>query len=506
MGGMSFLVHAVGFFNDSYDLFVMSIVNVILESQYGGDVYTKTMASTVSAAVFAGSVIGQLLFGYYADRLGRRKIMISTVALLIFGGLLCTTAYAPTPTGLFYCIAFYRFILGVGIGGEYPLSSTATAENSNTEGRGRAVSSTFSMQGVGQLVAAILANLLIQCLANSHDKEYEPARLETIWRILFGFGTIPAILILYPRFKAEESVHFRKANGGETGQDSFMSPTTKLAAEKHIDIHTDLPSLRMRIAFILRHYGGRLFGCAGTWFLFDIVFYSQAIFAASVLKTIGVKDDSPPLNVVSLQYVFLALGALPGYLVAILLIDRMGRKTMQLQGFVVMTILFTVLGAFWNDIVTQPIVFLVLYGLTFFFMNFGPNTTTFILPVESFPTPLRATCHGFSAAAGKVGAFIGAYSFEHLKVAFGPGAVFLICAAICAISVPITYWFVEDRTGDLAILDVELQKFLESENFETRHRLSIAFEKSMDAQGITPQHLSKGLLSPIELKSPRNQP
>jgi len=55
--------------------------------------------------------------------------------------------------------------------------------------------------------------------------------------------------------------------------------------------------------------------------------------------------------------------------------------------------------------------FVVMYGLTFFFANFGPNSTTFIVPAEVFPARLRSTCHGISAAAGKAGAIIGAFGF-----------------------------------------------------------------------------------------------
>ncbi|KAF3328220.1 inorganic phosphate transporter [Carex littledalei] len=57
--------------------------------------------------------------------------------------------------------------------------------------------------------------------------------------------------------------------------------------------------------------------------------------------------------------------------------------------------------------------FVVMYGLTFFFANFGPNTTTFIIPAEIFPARLRSTCHGISAACGKAGAIVGAFGFQY---------------------------------------------------------------------------------------------
>lgn len=58
--------------------------------------------------------------------------------------------------------------------------------------------------------------------------------------------------------------------------------------------------------------------------------------------------------------------------------------------------------------------FVVMYSLTFFFANFGPNATTFVVPAEIFPARFRSTCHGISAASGKLGAIVGAFGFLYL--------------------------------------------------------------------------------------------
>lgn len=460
-GATNFCVRAIGFFNDAYDLFVMSIVNVILEEQYP-NAYTSGMKSAVSTGVFVGSVLGQLVFGYYADQLGRRRIMIATAALLIVGGFLCTFAYGGSATNTLWMLALSRALLGFGIGGEYPLSCTATAEASSTKNRGQAVSATFSMQGVGQLAAALFGNLLVQCLANSQTGEYDDTNLEIIWRLLFGLGTVPALFILYPRFKAEESHHFTKKQDTTIEAGSTVPSISTVHDQPTLDFHKICPTLGSRLHFICKNYGKRLIGTAGTWFLFDIVFYAQSIFAATVFQSLKMGDAS--LQMVTLKSVFLAMGALPGYFVAIYAIDKIGRRNMQLQGFFFMTIIFTVLGIFWDTIKHSGAWFLILYALTFFFSNFGPNTTTFLLPVEAFPTPLRATCHGFSAAMGKVGAIVGSSMFVPLMESLGTGPVFLICAAICAISLPITWIFVQDRTGDLSLLDDELDVFLNQQH------------------------------------------
>ena len=97
-------------------------------------------------------------------------------------------------------------------------------------------------------------------------------------------------------------------------------------------------------------------------------------------------------------------GSLPGYWTAILTIDTLGRKPLQLLGFVILTLLFCVLGFYYHHLSEGSL--LALYVIAQFFFNWGPNTTTFIVPGECFPTRYRSTGHGLSAAFGKIGAII----------------------------------------------------------------------------------------------------
>lgn len=100
--------------------------------------------------------------------------------------------------------------------------------------------------------------------------------------------------------------------------------------------------------------------------------------------------------------------------------------------------------------------FMVLYGLTFFFSNFGPNTTTFIIPAELFPARFRSTCHGISGASGKVGAIIGSVGFlwaSHNKKedgypkAIGMTASLIILGGVCLVGMVVTYLFTLETKG-----------------------------------------------------------
>ena len=107
-----------------------------------------------------------------------------------------------------------------------------------------------------------------------------------------------------------------------------------------------------------------------------------------------------------------------GYLLAAFTIDRIGRKLMQAGGFAVLAAAFAGLWLI-PGATTTVLPFALLFGATYFFAEFGPNTTTFVYAAEIFPVRVRTTSHGIAAAAGKLGAFAGTYALTALLPAIG---------------------------------------------------------------------------------------
>lgn len=121
------------------------------------------------------------------------------------------------------------------------------------------------------------------------------------------------------------------------------------------------------------------------------------------------------------------------------------RRTIQYMGFTMMTVCLLILAVAYNPLRENAIwAFIFIYALMFFFANFGPNTTTFIIPGECFPTRYRSTCHGLSAASGKAGAIVGLYAFGNIATncgyptALGTLAVFMFAGLLCTYFVPET--------------------------------------------------------------------
>ena len=109
---------------------------------------------------------------------------------------------------------------------------------------------------------------------------------------------------------------------------------------------------------------------------------------------------------------------------------------------------------------------LFIFGLTFFFTNFGPNTTTFIIPSEIYPHAVRATCHGLSAASGKAGAITGSAGFPPSIAALGLDGVMYICAAIAASGFGVTWGLLDKKLVDAAAARPQENKYVANSDIE----------------------------------------
>ncbi len=133
-------VSGMGFFTDAYDLFVIGIVVVLLKPEWG---LSTTQVSLLNSVTLAASAVGAIVFGRIADILGRKKIYGYEVLILAIGAL--ASAFAPN----FWFLLVCRAVLGIGIGGDYPVSATIMSEYSGKKSRGKMVGLVFAMQGAG---------------------------------------------------------------------------------------------------------------------------------------------------------------------------------------------------------------------------------------------------------------------------------------------------------------------------------------------------------------------
>ncbi|KAA8499835.1 putative inorganic phosphate transporter 1-6 [Porphyridium purpureum] len=405
------LALSLGFVGDAYDLFVVNLVIKNLEQVYEQTGWDASHASLVASAALVGTLVGQLSFGMLADRFGRRPLFILCAFLTCCGSALSALSSrlrSLSPWPLVIQLVLFRLLLGVGIGGEYPLSATVAFETSKRP-PGEAATSVlgvFCMQGVGLVLCPVVYLILLA--------SHMPQTLT--WRIALFIGALPSLLAFVLRFRLHESDEYENVT---TTARNRVSSATRVVRDDTIASHS-----------------WTLFGTASAWFLLDVTFYANALAQSQVTDLAGVTSS---LHSDCIQALQMALLALPGYALSYMFAVRLGVRNVQMAGFALLAVLYTVLALFWPTLKTW---FTLLYGLTFLFSNFGPNATTFCLAAMVFPTQIRSTCHGISAAAGKAGALIGAAALRPIALAAGLEAVFGCCATISLVGAVITALFI----------------------------------------------------------------
>ncbi|KAL5713818.1 Inorganic phosphate transporter 1-4 [Ranunculus cassubicifolius] len=436
------VISGMGFFTDAYDLFCISLVTKLLGRIYyhvEGSAKPGTLPPNVSAAVngvaLCGTLVGQLLFGWLGDKLGRKRVYGWTLFIMVICSICSGLSFGSDPKTVMASLCFFRFFLGVGIGGDYPLSATIMAEYSNKKTRGSFIAAVFAMQGFGILCAGaftLLVSFLFNHKYNASPYSVDPTgstvpAADYVWRIILMFGAVPAAMTYYSRMKMPETARYTALvakNAEQAASDMSKVLNIEVKAEQDkVEQITNRKSFGLCTGEFWRRHGWHLVGTCSTWLLLDIAYYSQNLFQKDIFSAVGWIPPAKTMNAIEEVYkiaraqTLIALcSTVPGYWFTVALIDRMGRFKIQMMGFFFMTVFMFALAIPYHHwtLPGNQIGFIVMYALTFFFANFGPNATTFIVPAEIFPARFRSTCHGISAAAGKLGAIIGAFGFLYL--------------------------------------------------------------------------------------------
>ncbi|OQR86218.1 MFS transporter, PHS family, inorganic phosphate transporter [Thraustotheca clavata] len=198
-----------------------------------------------------------------------------------------------------------------------------------------------------------------------------------------------------------------------------------------------------------------LIGCAAAWFFLDIGYYGTSLNTPVILGVIGYGTPTTKGNqkifddlwnrAVGTVLINLA-GTVPGYWFTVFFVEKWGRKPIQYMGFSFLTVLFLFMAIFLNDLKTKATTaFVIMYAFAQFFFNFGPNSTTFIIPAEVFPTAVRSTGHGISAASGKAGAILSAQCFAVVAKTWGFDSVLYIFSGCCFMGLLFSFWVPETK-------------------------------------------------------------
>jgi MFS family permease len=379
---------ALGWMLDAFDVMLYSIVLATLMRAFS---MSRTTAGFLNALTLIASAMGGLLFGVLADRYGRRRMLGASILAYSIFTFACGLSTSIAMLGAF------RFVLGLGMGGEWNTGAALVAETWPSALRGRALGIVQSSWAVGYAISAVVAGAIL-----AHAS----------WRWVFFAGILPAGLVFWiqshvPEPPLWERAHARNRNAGKRVMRGSVRTLVVLTATN-------------------------TFGMFGWWGLFTWIPAYLVLPASQGGRGFAALSLTGFLVTVNLA------GMLPGYLLFGVFADRFGRKrTFAVYLAAAAAAVPMLAGA------REPGWILVFACVAAFFGT-GFFTGSGIIGSEIFPTKSRATALGISYNVARglsalAPVTIGSLSEQHgLPWAFGASAVAFAAAACVALLLPET--------------------------------------------------------------------
>ncbi|MFZ0918119.1 MAG: MFS transporter [Candidatus Udaeobacter sp.] len=428
---------------DGFAIFVLGVAMPLVIAVFH---LTPDVVGIIGASLVLGAVFGAGLGGPTADHFGRKPLMLADMIIICAGA--AASALAKGPAMLF----IGQFLVGVGIGIDFPVSSSYVSEVLPRRNRARLMVATIACQSVGMLVAAAITLVLLKTVDSMQN-----------WRLFLASEGIIAFLFLLLRLSAPDSPHWLVARGkfAEAAQafirimpeqrEAVLQVTSHVGNQSVASTiaHARMPGLRILFS---RAYRARTVLVAVPWFLMDIATYGVGLFTPVILGAVDISGRGGGTIthdlVVARGSGAIDLFLLFGFMVGIWAVPKFGRIRMQVIGFAGMTcgmILLMIAVCLSSSSLHIPLVFtgFILFNVL---MNAGPNSTTFTLAPILFPTQLRATASGFAAGVAKIGATLGVFILPILKSKFGVPAVLGMMAAVSLLGLTVTLIFGREDT------------------------------------------------------------
>ena len=413
---------AQALFLSGFNFFIVTLVMPLLLNQWS---LTPTLLGLIAAAAPFGAIIGAILLGHIADNIGRKKILVLSVIIIIIFSI--GSALAWNSISL---IAF-RFLLGVGLGAEYPVSASYLCETMPKKVRGKKMAIVMLVNCLGAFVGVFSSYIIL--LLYPHIEA---------WRAMFAVGIVPALFILFLRFQIPESPRWLLPKERYTDAKKVI---TQLTRHEDVELEPQAanPNLNLRRGPLLKI----TFIASACWLLMDMSNYGVGIFTPLIIQTLHLGHSTSFIaQILQLAKASVIVNSfvLAGAIGAVLLIDSVSRLKLQAYGFIgIATGLLLLAGSTLLTHHHMTVVFLgfVIFNVT---LNLGPGLTTFLLPAEFYPTPIRATGHGLVTAFGKIGAVLGIFLFPILQTILGLEMLLLALAACALLGGLLTYAYPMD--------------------------------------------------------------
>jgi MFS family permease len=388
---------ALGWMLDAFDVMLYSLVLVHVMRDLS---MTQRQAGLLNTLTLVASGMGGLLFGHIADRLGRKRALM--LSILTYS--LCSLASGLSTSVLM--LAVFRFILGLGMGGEWNTGATLVAETWPSERRAKALALVQSAYALGFALSAFVVWVVL---------------LRFEWRAVFFVGVLPALMLLWIRRSVPESPMWHARSASDATHNAPQISFAALFGRRYA---------RPTFALLFMNF----FGMFGWWGLFTWV---PAYFTLSPARGgLGFSEAQKTVLLVVLNLV----GMFPGYAGYGWAADWLGRKR-SVMLYTLMAALLVPLYAlahnFWM---------LLLLGAPVAFFGTGFFSGSGIIASEVFPTVVRARALGFTYNGARTMSSVAPFVIGWLGQRYGLSAAFYLCAFAFFLS-SLTAAFIPETRG-----------------------------------------------------------
>lgn len=381
------------------------------------------------SSALAGCVFGALISGWCADRFGRKLPLI--ISAILFSASAWGTAVATH----FDWFVFYRIVGGVGIGLASALSPMYIAEVSPAEKRGKFVAINQLTIVIGVLAAQLVNLMIAEPVASSATMQdiVQSWNGQVGWRWMFGAELIPAVLFLLLMFLVPDSPRWLAKAGKPDKAERMLRRigSTEYARETMADIRetlgvntqkvavSELLNPRVRPIIVI----GIVLAVFQQWCGINVIFnYAQEIFASAGFDINSTLKSIVATGLINLIFTIIALP----------LVDKLGRRKLMLLGAAGLTIIYVLIaGAYALGIMGLPVLLLVLAAIAIYALTLAP--VTWVLLSEIFPNRVRGMAMSVGTLALWIACFLLTYTFPLLNANLGASGSFLLYGIICAL-------------------------------------------------------------------------
>jgi putative MFS transporter len=404
-----------GMFLDGYILGIVGPVTTRIAAELGVSTFWEGL---IAAGALFGILFGSPLGGWAADKYGRKPMFMADMGLFLIASAM--QFFVNTPLQLFVV----RLLMGFAIGAEYSVGWPLMSEFAPAKLRGRLMGLTLIAWYTGFMVAYAVGFVLNQSTGLG-------------WRFILGTSTFISVVLFFARFGLPESPRWLW-NQNRVDEARAIARRYMESAADVADVEregTTTHGFRLGMLFSPQYWRATLF-MSMFWFCAVTPYFAIGTFADAVLQKYGLSGGLA-------GGIGLSAVALAGVVATVLLIDKIGRRTLTVPPQWLCTIVLAIIGL-WTG--APPAAVLVLF-LVFSFFNAGYNTLTGIYPGEVFPTEARGIGTGFATAVSRIGAGLGTFLLPWSMTHIGASGTMLIAAGIAGLGAALSQWLAPETKG-----------------------------------------------------------